>query len=366
MGKMPTISHLLSRHEVPNPIQGHGFGNNAADFTKVLVNGALSVLLVLLGGFFAGLTLALMGQDEVTLRVLASSGKGRQKSDAQKVLSILQKGKHWVLVTLVLGNVIVNEALPIVLDGEMKGGWIAVIISTGLVVVFGEIIPQSVCAKYGLAIGAGSSTLVIWLMYILSPIGYPIACLLDYLLGTYHDRTFSREGLKTLIMLHEVPRSPLNNPDRLHTLEASSICNLLSISTVSVSDIMTLIKNAFTLPSDTYLNEIVRFEILKSGFNMIPIHDAQNRERFLGFLNVKSLIGVDFTERDVMVSELELIGLRTVAPGTKLTEIMGIFRNRAADMVLITEGGKSEGKALGIVTCRDLMESTLGREMAMS
>lgn len=154
---MPQVSHLLSRHEIPNPIDVHGVGNHAADFTRVLVNGTISVVLVLLGGFFAGLTLALMGQDEITLRVLASSGRGRQKPDAQKVLSVLQRGKHWVLVTLLLGNVIVNEALPVILDGEMRGGWIAVVVSTFLVVVFGEIIPQSVCARYGLAIGASSA-----------------------------------------------------------------------------------------------------------------------------------------------------------------------------------------------------------------
>jgi metal transporter CNNM len=203
-------------------------------------------------------------------------------------------------------------------------------------------------------------------MYTLSPVGYPVARLLDYLLGTYHDRTFSREGLKTLVMLHEVPRSPLNSPNRLHHLEASSICSLLSISTVPISEIMTVVRNAFTLPSDTYLNEIVRFEILKSGFNMIPIYDAKDNESFVGLLNVKSLIGLDFNGKDVMVAELELQGLRTVAPGTKLTEVLGIFRDRAADMVLITEGGKSDGKVLGIVTFRDLMESALGREMAMS
>jgi len=98
-----------------------------------------------------------MGQDEITLRVLATSGRGRQKLDARKVLHLLSKGKHWVLCTLLLANVIVNEALPIVLDGETNGGWIAVFLSTGLVVVFGEIIPQSVCAKYGLAIGATSA-----------------------------------------------------------------------------------------------------------------------------------------------------------------------------------------------------------------
>lgn len=91
---MPQVLHLLSRHELPNPIDVNGLGNNAADFTRVLVNGALSVVLVLTGGFFAGLTLALMGQDEITLRVLASSGRGRQKLDAQRVLSLLQRGKH--------------------------------------------------------------------------------------------------------------------------------------------------------------------------------------------------------------------------------------------------------------------------------
>lgn len=101
-----------------------------------------------------------MGQDEITLRVLSLSGDEPQKSNAKKVLSLLQKGKHWVLVTLLLGNVIVNEALPVFLDKEMMGGggWVAIVVSTGLIVTFGEIIPQSVCAKWGLSIGAKSST----------------------------------------------------------------------------------------------------------------------------------------------------------------------------------------------------------------
>jgi Mg2+/Co2+ transporter CorB len=44
-----------------------------------------------------------------------------------------------------------------VLDQDVKGGWFAVLASTILIVVFGEIIPRSICAKYGLAIGAWSS-----------------------------------------------------------------------------------------------------------------------------------------------------------------------------------------------------------------
>lgn len=99
-----------------------------------------------------------MGQDKTYLQVLAISSEGEKQRNAQKVLKLLQRGRHWVLVTLLLGNVITNETLPIILDKDIRGGWPAVVMSTVLIVIFGEIIPQSVCAKYGLKIGAQSAT----------------------------------------------------------------------------------------------------------------------------------------------------------------------------------------------------------------
>jgi metal transporter CNNM len=98
-----------------------------------------------------------MGQAQIYLRVIVKSGTKTERKNAQKVLGILELGRHWVLVTLLLGNVITNETLPIVIDHDMKGGLIAVMVSTVAIVVFGEIIPQSVCAKYRLAVGAWSS-----------------------------------------------------------------------------------------------------------------------------------------------------------------------------------------------------------------
>lgn len=93
----------------------------------------VAIALVLLGGVFAGLTIALMGQDEIYLQVIATSGDGSEKKDATKVLRLLKKGKHWVLVTLLLSNVITNETLPIVLDRSLGGGWPAVLSSTVLI-----------------------------------------------------------------------------------------------------------------------------------------------------------------------------------------------------------------------------------------
>lgn len=111
---------------------------------------SFAVGLVLLGGAFAGLTIALMGQvmpsvpqipttvlnvaqDEIYLQVIEKSGEGNEKRHAARVLRLLKRGKHWVLVTLLLGNVITNETLPIVLDRSLGGGWPAVLGSTALI-----------------------------------------------------------------------------------------------------------------------------------------------------------------------------------------------------------------------------------------
>lgn len=92
-----------------------------------------SMFLVLLGGAFAGLTIALMGQDSVYLQVISQDITEPQQKNAKRVLQLLDKGKHWVLVTLLLSNVIVNETLPVVLDRCLGGGVAAVVGSTVLI-----------------------------------------------------------------------------------------------------------------------------------------------------------------------------------------------------------------------------------------
>lgn len=84
-----------------------------------------------------------MGQDEVYLQVIATSGEGIERKNAAKVLKLLKKGKHWVLVTLLVANVITNETLPIVLDRSIGGGYVAAIVSTLLVSKSLTLCPQT-------------------------------------------------------------------------------------------------------------------------------------------------------------------------------------------------------------------------------
>lgn len=74
-----------------------------------------------------------MGQDSIYLQVVSGDPTESQHKNAGRVLQLLKKGKHWVLVTLLLSNVIVNETLPVVLDRTLGGGVAAVVGSTILI-----------------------------------------------------------------------------------------------------------------------------------------------------------------------------------------------------------------------------------------
>ena len=74
-----------------------------------------------------------MGQDSIYLQVVQNDSTEPQTKNAKRVLDLLSKGKHWVLVSLLLSNVIVNESLPVVLDRTLGGGVAAVVCSTVLI-----------------------------------------------------------------------------------------------------------------------------------------------------------------------------------------------------------------------------------------
>ncbi|KAI4284898.1 MAG: hypothetical protein L6R35_004784, partial [Caloplaca aegaea] len=320
---------------------------------------AVAIALVLVGGAFAGLTIALMGQDEIYLQVIKTSGEGAEKKHANRVLTLLKRGKHWVLVTLLLGNVITNETLPIVLDRSLGGGWPAVLGSTVLIVIFGEIIPQSICVRYGLPIGAYLSPLVLVLMYILGPVAWPTAKLLDWLLGEDHGTTYKKAGLKTLVTLH---KSLGAAGEQLNSDEVTIISAVLDLKAKSIGSIMTPIKDVFTMSSDTVLDEKTMDIILGAGYSRIPIYEPKNPQNFVGMLLVKILITYD-PEDCKKVNEFALATLPETAPDTSCLDIVNFFQEGKSHMVLVSDQPGQDYGALGVVTLEDVIEELIGEEI---
>ncbi|XP_013775250.1 DUF21 domain-containing protein At4g33700-like [Limulus polyphemus] len=126
------------------------------------------VALVLVAGLMSGLTMGLLSMDITSLRVLEREGKPQEKKNAHTIIPLVEK-HHLLLVTLIFGNAAAVEAMPLFLD-RVSNPITAVVVSVTAVLLVGEVIPQALCTRFGLAIGATLSPYVY--ASLISPLKY--------------------------------------------------------------------------------------------------------------------------------------------------------------------------------------------------
>ncbi|KAJ5106356.1 hypothetical protein N7456_003031 [Penicillium angulare] len=325
--------------------------------TDLWLNLCLSAALVLISGAFAGLTIALMTQDELYLRVIAFSGETVDRENAQKVVALLAKGKHWILVTILLGNCIASEALPVVLNRVVNGGLSAVLGSTILIVIFSEIIPQSICARYSLSIGAYMVPFVSASMCLLAPLAWPIGKLLDVLVGDCLLKSYKRSELLTLFSLH----GRLGKPEKcLHQDEVRMLHGALGLMDKIATSIMTPIDDVFSLPADAILNSYTIDRIKVGGYSQIPVHAPGNRRDIIGVLPTKLLL--KYNQKSCRrVYSFDWIPIPVIHARTTSLNLLKIFQEKKYTMFLV--GRKERNQVLGIITRKDLMEALIGHRI---
>lgn len=200
------------------------------------------------------------------------------------------------------------------------------------------------------------SPLVLVLMYILSPVAWPTAKLLDRLLGEDHGTTYKKAGLKTLVTLHKTLGS---TGEQLNADEVTIISAVLDLKEKPVGSIMTPMANVFTMSADTVLNEKTMDVILSAGYSRIPIHAPDNPSNFIGMLLVKILITYD-PEDSKMVHEFALATLPETSADTSCLDIVNFFQEGKSHMVLVSEFPGEDRGALGVVTLEDVIEELIG------
>ncbi|KAH6811766.1 CBS domain protein [Perilla frutescens var. frutescens] len=289
---------------------------------------AIVTFLVLFAGLMSGLTLGLMSLSLVDLEVLAKSGTPKDRKHALKILPVV-KNQHLLLCTLLICNAAAMEALPIFLDSLVQA-WVAILLSVTLILLFGEIIPQSVCSRHGLAIGATVTPVVRVLVWICFPVAYPISKLLDLLLGHGHRALFRRAELKTLVDLHG---NEAGKGGELTHDETTIIAGALELSEKTASDAMTPISETFAIDINAKLDRFLMNQILEKGHSRVPVYYEQPTN-IIGLVLVKNLLTVH-PEDKVPVKSVTIRRIPRVPETMPLYDILNEFQKGHSHMAVV-------------------------------
>eukprot|EP00201_Polytomella_parva_P000993 CAMPEP_0175072880 /NCGR_PEP_ID=MMETSP0052_2-20121109/20189_1 /TAXON_ID=51329 ORGANISM="Polytomella parva, Strain SAG 63-3" /NCGR_SAMPLE_ID=MMETSP0052_2 /ASSEMBLY_ACC=CAM_ASM_000194 /LENGTH=340 /DNA_ID=CAMNT_0016340501 /DNA_START=380 /DNA_END=1399 /DNA_ORIENTATION=- len=218
----------------------------------------------------------------------------------------------------------------------------AIIISVTAVLFFGEIIPQSICSKYGLAVGANLSYLVRLMMLICFPLAFPIGRLLDYLLGQEHTPLFRRTQLKALVNVHSV-ETGLGG--KLTKDEINVITGALDLTHKIAFRSMTPLDKVFMIGLDDLLSDDVLDAVLETGHSRIPVHRGSDKTDLVGLVLVKELLRYcrgGAQRVSLRRSRVPLRPIPRLFASTPMYDLLKFFQTGKSHMVLLIQPNEQQ------------------------
>ncbi len=319
------------------------------------------IILLAMSALFSGLTLGLMSLDPSGLEIVMANADDPKLARAAKAIYPVRLNGNLLLCTLVLGNVAVNS-LTSILMADLTSGLVGFIVSTVLIVVFGEIVPQSLCARYALQVGEKTVPIVKVIIVLFYPLSKPLSFILNKILGHEIGTTYSASEMAKLIEMH-VQRGDLEGTT------GAAMTGALRYRDIPVKDVMTPLCDTFMLSAAERLGFDVVAKIFKMGYSRIPVYEV-SKSNIIGLLFVKDLIFLD-PEDEIPVKNFAQIfgrGVNVVWADDKLGDVLKLLK-RGRHLALVRDVNSGDGKEdpyyeiKGIITLEDIIEIILGDDI---
>ncbi len=308
--------------------------------------------LLVFSALFSGAEIAMMS---------ISTAKVRELKEANvrgaKVLDKLKSNTHRLLITILIGNNLVNIGASVFstvvftkIFGD-SGLGIATGVMTLMVLIFGEITPKTLAHKYRVKFA-------LWMarpLWICQKLFFPMVVALDAIIlrltpkGSGGRDVISEGELREMINL-SVEEGTLN-------LEESELIeNVLEFSDISVSDVMTPRVKIDALDEKTNLKDAARY-IVEHTHTRIPVF-RKNIDNVIGMISVKDVLR--YLHKGDIQNTLRDLDLRKVlnVPYTyKINRLFKQFQKKNIHLAIVRD---EFGGVLGLVTMEDLLEEIVG------
>lgn len=305
------------------------------------------IILTGLSAMCSGLNVSLMSLSTADLRRKAKVGS----KQAKQVLP-LRESAHLTLAAILLTNVAAVSATSLVLESAFAG-LIAGLVTTLIMVIFGEILPQAYFSRSALKFCALLTPVMRIMIVITYPVSKPLQLLLDKLFQQPEATLHSRQELGIIVAEHIG-----HEQSELDEDEVEIIRGALQLSEKRVGDIMTSIEHVFWLTPETELTPAIIGKIKEVGRSRIPVFNKK-LTRCHGILLMKDLVDIDFEEKAYLIGDMNLYPVQMVGSRTALDTMLRKFITSHTHLIPIVK----DDKVVGVITIEDLIEEIVGQEI---
>ena len=193
--------------------------------------------------------------------------------------------------------------------------------------------------------------ILIWFAY---PIAWPIAKLLEYILGAHHGIIYRRSELRELIKIHAAGGEGGGDLD-LDTVTMAQ--GALDLAQKTVKEAMTPIDRVFMLPIEAKLDYETLGHVVRSGHSRIPVYQmvevpdidltaptlgpAKTKmvKKVIGSLLVKSCVLLD-PEDATPLASIPINAIPSVPWDEPLTNMLNVFQEGRSHMAIVSRRGR--------------------------
>jgi magnesium and cobalt exporter, CNNM family len=305
--------------------------------------------------FFSGAETGYMSVSRVRLR-RSGLGKTKRGQQLQEHLKHIEDPILTCLVGTNMFNVMASALATMALTERFGSGgeWLAVILVSTLVIVFGEILPKVIYREFPEAMTLASVPGVRMAMAILTPVRH----LLQIYTGVWHrlvpagtsagDEGLNRVNLAALLLSNSMPSAG----DRRF---AKALDRFLKVGGLTLGSIMHPLDKLVTVESATSVEKCLEVAAL-SGFSRIPIK-AEDTGQLQGYVLVWDLIFINRDKHKSPVPRKMWKSFLLVDVRMSPYELFEELRHQSKQMAVVVDPG---GSPLGLITLEDLIESVIG------
>jgi len=328
--------------------------------SAVLVGGvATIVFLIVLSAFFSSSEIAMFSLPAHRTEALVEDGV-----PGAHTLKALKADPHRLLVTILVGNNLVNIAMSSISTGLLaiyltqgQAVLAATFGITAIVLLFGESAPKSYAVENTES----------WALTISKPLKLaekvllPLILLFDYLTRVVNKITGGRSAIETSYVTREEIQDIIETGEREGVLdeeEREMLQRTLRFNDTIAKEVMTPRLDMTAVAKDASIREALETAI-QSGHARLPVYEG-SLDNVIGVVHIRDLVrDLDYGEKfaDDIVLE-ELIEPTLHVPESKnVDDLLTEMRAERLHMVIvIDEFGTTEG----LVTMEDLTEEIVG------